>query len=97
MPRKHNAVARSLRPTQPPHPSRTSAIRHWYLEQISADDPAVAMLHIAVTAGGQVNARSLGLDHVHATIVLDQLDRVRQQIEAYVDQAPTNNVIPIRP
>jgi hypothetical protein len=55
------------------------------------------MLHIAVTANGRVSARGLGLDHVHASIVLDQIDEVRKQIEAYITQKSINNVVPMRP
>lgn len=92
MPPKQSAVE-SLRPSRTPHPSRTSSIKHWHLDQIDADDPAVALLNISITAGGQVNTKGLGLDHLHAAIILDELDRLREQIAAYVHQVTPSNVI----
>jgi hypothetical protein len=79
-----------------PHPSRTNAIRHWHLDQIDTGDPPVAMLHIAVTGGGQVRAKGLGLDPVHAEIILGELDAARAQIAQYLNQHSSDNVIPIR-
>lgn len=79
-----------------PHPSRTGSIKHWHLDQMTAADPAVAMLHIAITAGGRIIIKGLGLDHVHAAIVLDELRQVSQQIAGFLQEPPPHNVIPIR-
>ncbi len=87
-------VAKLEQPTGP-HPSRTSHIKRWHVDQIATDDPPVAMLHIAITAGGHIAIKGLGLDHLHATIVLDELDQVREQIASFVHQPPPSNVIPL--
>lgn len=83
MPQKKNAVA-SLRRESAPHPSRTVGIRRWHFDQIESDPPAVAMLHISVTADGQIVTKGMGLDHVHATIVLETLDDLRQRLLGYI-------------
>ena len=54
------------------------------------------MLHIAVTADGRIIIKGLGLDHVHAAIVLDELQQVSQQIAGFLQEPPPNNVIPLR-
>ena len=92
---KPNAVA-SLRQSHTPHPSRTSSIKQWHLAEISADDPAVAILAVSVTASGQIQVKGMGLDHIHARIVLSELDALREQMQRYVEQEPANNVIQIR-
>jgi len=101
MPPKEVAAARAnvegLR-NYDPDPSRTQAIRHWHLDQMSSEDPSVALLHIAVTAGGQIRTNGLGLDPVHAELILDELEFARAQLAEYLSKqsAAPPNVTPLR-
>jgi hypothetical protein len=54
------------------------------------------MLHIAVTSGGLVQTKGLGLDPVHAEIILGELDTLREQLSQYLAGRQASNVIPIR-
>lgn len=67
-----------------PHPTRTHAIRQWHLEQIGHDNPAVALLAVAVTASGLVVTKGRGIDPIHAEIVLEELDNVRAVLKAQI-------------
>lgn len=90
------AVIERLRDYKP-HPTRTSIIRHWHLDEIEKPDPSVAMVHISVSAGGEVNCKGLGLDPVHAEIILEELDSARQKLTEYLAQrSASTSVIQIR-
>lgn len=68
------------------HPSRVRAIQYWHLEQIDSADPPVAMAAITVTAGGQIHCKGLGLDGVHAQIILEEIDILKDRIGQFVTQ-----------
>jgi hypothetical protein len=89
------AVARLREYT--PHPTRTNVIRHWHLDEIDKEDASVAMVHISITASGQVSCKGLGLDPVHAEIILEELNSARQKLTEYLAQyAANSNVIQLR-
>jgi hypothetical protein len=79
-----------------PHPSRTNSILYWHVDQIRDQDPAVAILHIAVTANGQIKTVGMGLDPVHAEIILREIDEARARIAEYLMPCEPSNVIPLR-
>jgi hypothetical protein len=79
-----------------PHPSRTQAIRSWHVDEIGHEDQPVAILHIAVTAGGQIRSKGLGLDRVHAELILEELEEARATLADYLGKEPQSNVIPLR-
>ena len=54
------------------------------------------MLHVAVTAGGQIICKGMGLDPVHAQIILSELDDLRDRLASLLaPQEAANNVIPL--
>jgi len=86
----------ALKDYDKPHPSRTDEILYWHVDQIRDQDPAVAILHIAVTANGQVKTVGMGLDPVHAQIIMDEINSALARIAEYLNPSEPSNVIPIR-
>lgn len=81
-------------PSIPPHPARTQAVRVFYADRLVDTDPGVAVLNISISAGGLIHSHALGLDTVHARLVLEEIDRIRPALVDHINRH--SNVIPIR-
>jgi hypothetical protein len=57
---------------QAPHPERLRSISTWHADQASAGD-AVALMSICITTNGQVRSAAIGIEPVHADIILREL------------------------
>lgn len=54
------------------------------------------MIHLSVTAGGIVHCKGLGLDPLHAEILLEELDMARARLADYLaEHAGQPNVAPL--
>lgn len=93
--REHQRNVERLR-NYKPHPSRTDAVKQWHLESISESDPAVAIIHLSVTASGIIRCKGLGLDPLHAEILLEELDMAKARLTDYLAaHAGQTNVSPL--
>jgi hypothetical protein len=65
-----------------PHPDRIEDIRRWHIDQAVSETQPVAMFNVTITADNLIVTSGLGLDPVHAQILLMELDRVREKISS---------------
>lgn len=75
--------------------ARTDAVRRFHADELLNRDEGVALLCVTVTANGIVRTLALGLDAVHAQIVLGELDRIRPMLVEHIEKHRCK-VIPLR-
>jgi len=64
------------------HPSRVNSIKTWLMDQLCDKDDPVALVSISITASGRIKTKGIGLDPLHARLMLKELESLRARIEA---------------
>ena len=89
---KQGAAAR-LKGVTPPHPDRVQTIKTWHLTQAAnTSQEPVALLNLVITAAGEVECTGLGIEPAHAQVLLAEMEKIRERLEAFCgsgcDRAP---------